>query len=149
MVRSAPARSPAAARLGHGFIAGFLATLLFHQPALALLHGVGVFGGPAFNMQPVPPFGVPAVIQLAFWGGVWGIVFVLVERAIARAPAGYWLGALVFGAVLPTLVLWCVVLPLKGLPVRFRFPGVVVAPVANGLWGLGTALFASVRPGDR
>ena len=145
------ARAAALARLGHGFIAGFLATLLFHQPALALLHGVGLFGRPAFNMQPVPPFGVPAVIQLAFWGGVWGIVFVLVERVIARAPGGYWLGALLFGAVVPTLVLWFVVLPLKGLPVGygFGFPGVLVSPIVNGLWGLGTALFASVRPSDR
>jgi hypothetical protein len=80
MARSAPARSPAAARLGHGFVTGFLATLLFHQPALALMHGVGLFDGPAFNMQPAAPFLVPAVIQLAFWGGMWGIVFVLVER---------------------------------------------------------------------
>jgi hypothetical protein len=149
MARSARARSSAAARLGHGFIAGFLATLLFHQPGLALLHAVGLFGEPAFNMQPVPPFGVSAVVQLAFWGGVWGIVFVLVEPTIARAPTGYGLGALIFGAVVPTLVLWCVVLPLKGLPVRFHFPGVVVAPIANGLWGLGTALFANMRPTDR
>src|SRR6516162_5682329 len=91
MAQPARARWPAAAvaRLGHGFVAGFLATLVFHQSGLALLHRVGLFSGPAFNMQPVPPFGVPAVIQLAFWGGVWGIVFVLVERVVARAPGGY------------------------------------------------------------
>jgi hypothetical protein len=153
MAHPAQARSPAAAlaRLGHGFVAGFVATLLFHQSGVALLHRVGLFGGPAFNMQPVPPFSVPAVIQLAFWGGVWGIVFVLVEGAIARAPGGYWLGAVLFGAVVPTLVLWLVVLPLKGLPVGdgFRFPAALIVPIANGLWGLGTAVFASLRPSDR
>ena len=146
-----PSPAAAVARLGHGFVAGFLATLVFHQPGLALLHRVGLFGGPAFDMQPLPPFGVPAVIQRAFWGGVWGMVFVLVERAIARAPGGYWLGALLFGAVVPTLVLWFVVLPLKGLPVSngFHFPAAPVVPIVDALWGLGTAVFASLRPGDR
>jgi hypothetical protein len=138
----------AAARLGQGFVAGFLATLVFHQPGLALLHRVGLFGEPAFNMQSVPPFGVPAVVQLAFWGGMWGVVFVYVERAFARGPGGYWLGAVLFGAIVPTLVTWFVVLPLKGLPAAFgfRFPRVLVSPIINGLWGLGTALFASLRP---
>ena len=45
------------------------------------------------NTRPVPPFRVPQFISLAFWGGVWGIVFVLVERAVARSPGGYWVGA--------------------------------------------------------
>jgi hypothetical protein len=153
MPQPALPRSPAAmaARLGHGFVAGFLATLVFHQSGLALLHRVGLFGGSAFNMRPVPPFGVPAVIQLAFWGGVWGIVFALVERVISRCPGGYWLGAVLFGAVVPTLVLWFVVLPLKGLPVGngFHFRDVVVALVIHGLWGFGTAVFLSLRPSDR
>jgi hypothetical protein len=40
-----PAPAAAVARLGHGFVAGFLATLVFHQSGLALLHRVGLFGG--------------------------------------------------------------------------------------------------------
>ena len=27
---------------------------------------------------------------LSFWGGVWGILFVLIERWLARFPGGYW-----------------------------------------------------------
>jgi hypothetical protein len=153
MARSSFTRSPAAAvaRLGHGFVAGFLATLLFHQTGLALLHGAGLAGDTAFSMQPVPPFGMPALVQLAFWGGVWGIAFALVERPIGRCPGGYWLGALLFGAVVPTLVFWFVVLPLKGLPVGYgvRFRGVVATLIVDGLWGLGTAMFLRMRPGSR
>jgi hypothetical protein len=153
LAQSASLRSPvaAAARLGHGFIAGFLATLLFHQPGLALLHRLGLFPGIAFDMHGVPPFGVPAVVQLAFWGGVWGIAFAVLRRAIARLPGGYWPGAILFGAVAPTLVLWFVVLPLKGLPVGFgfHFPGLLVAPIVDALWGLGTAVFLRLRPGER
>jgi hypothetical protein len=153
MAQSAAAswRAAAAGRLGHGFVAGFVATLLFHQAGLALLHSAGLAGGGAFSMRPVPPFGVPALIQLAFWGGVWGIAFALLERAIARCPGGYWLGAVLFGAVVPTLVFWFVVLPLKGLPVGYGLSlrGVAVALIIDGLWGFGTAVFLHLRPSVR
>jgi hypothetical protein len=151
MAQPASPRSLAAARLGHGFVAGFLATLVFHQAGLALLHKVGLFGGTAYDMRPVPPFGVPSVISLAFWGGLWGVAFTLAERAIARCPGGHWVGALLFGAILPTLVFWFVVLPLKGFPVGYGFHprGIAVALIADGLWGIGTAIFLSLRVSHR
>ena len=76
---------------------------------------------------------------------MWGIVFVLVEPWLSRSPGGYWVGSIIFGAIFPTLVAWFVVLPLKGLPVGngFHFPGILVGPIVNGVWGLGTALFLS------
>jgi hypothetical protein len=142
--------SASATRLLFGFIAGFIATLVFHQIGLLLLHFAGMTPNMPYNMHPVPPFGLPQLISLAFWGGVWGIVFVLVERYIARSPGGYWIGAIVFGAVFPTLVAWFIVLPLKGLPagLGFHFPGVLVGPIVNGLWGLGTAVFLRWMPGS-
>jgi len=80
---------------------------------------------------------------------VWGIIFVLVEPYLARSPGGYWVAAIIFGAIFPTAVAWFIVRPLKGLPVAdvFRFPGIFIGPIVNGLWGLGTALFLSWMPG--
>jgi len=103
-----------------------------------------------YNLHPVPPFGVPQFISLAFWGGVWGIVFVLIERYLAHSPGGYWVGAIIFGAVFPTLVAWIVVLPLRGLPAGFgfHFPDLLVGPIVNGLWGLGTVVFLKWMPGS-
>jgi hypothetical protein len=150
MAQSASLQSSASAtRLLYGFIAGFIATLVFHQIGLLLLHFAGMTPGMPYNMHRVAPFGVPQFISLAFWGGVWGIVFVLVEPYLAHSPGGYWVGAIVFGAIFPTLVAWFVVRPLKGLPVGeiFRVPGVFVGPIVNGLWGLGTALFLCLTPG--
>jgi hypothetical protein len=152
MAQSARARSPAAAgRLGHGFVAGFLATLLFHQPGLALLHSAGLIGDEGFDMQPVPPFGVPALVQLAFWGGVWGIAFALLERVLARCPGGYWLGAVLFGAVVPPLAFRLVALPIKGLPVGygFSFRSIAAVLIVDGLWGFGTAVLLRIRPSVR
>jgi hypothetical protein len=142
--------SASAVRLLFGFIAGFIATLVFHQIGLLLLHFAGLTPNLPYNMHPVPPFHVPQFVSLAFWGGVWGIVFVLIEGAIARSPGGYWVSAIVFGAVFPTLVAWFVVLPLKGLPAGsgFHWPGLLVGPIVNGLWGLGTAVFLLLMAGS-
>ncbi|HEY3908983.1 MAG TPA: hypothetical protein VGM07_03735 [Stellaceae bacterium] len=135
-------------RLVFGFVAAFFATLIFHQIGLLLLHYAGLTRSWPYDMHPVRPFGVPHVFSLAFWGGVWGIVFVLVERVIASNPMGYWIGAIIFGAVFPTAFSWFVVAPLKGLPLGygFHYPGLWVGPIVNGLWGLGTALFLCLPP---
>jgi hypothetical protein len=141
--------SSSAVLLLFGFIAGFIATLVFHQIGLLLLHFAGLTPRLPYNMHSVSPFHVPQFVSLAFWGGVWGIVFVLVEAAIARSPGGYWIDAIVFGAIFPTLVAWFVVLPLKSLPAGFgfHFPGLLVGPIVNGLWGLGTAVFLLLMAG--
>ena len=56
------------------FIAGFVSTLVFHQGVLWLLYAGGISPRAPWNMTPVPPLNIPAVISLAFWGGLWGIV---------------------------------------------------------------------------
>ena len=49
-----------------GFIAGFLAVLVFHQPVLALLSSLGLAKATLYAMDPTAPFGVPRVISIAF-----------------------------------------------------------------------------------
>lgn len=120
----------------YAFIAGFVSTLCFHQGALGLLHVTGLSPRAPFAMDPVPPFGVPAVISLAFWGGVWGVALWPLLRNLGGGA--YWAWAIGIGAVAPSLVALAVVFPLKGLPVE---PKVVVgALIVNGAWGLGLAV---------
>ena len=139
-----------ARRLLLAFVAGFMATLVFHQGALALLHALGATDRTAFMTTPTKPFGVPQVLSLAFWGGVWGVILAALLRT-ARAGVGYYLTAFVLGAVLPTLVAFFVVAPLKDLPVAGGGdPKIIIgALILNGLWGLGTALFLRVFGGQR
>jgi hypothetical protein len=68
-------------------------------------------------------------------------------RTFARSPGGYWIGAIIFGAIFPDVISWFVVAPLKGLPVGygFHFPGLLVGPIVNGLWGLGMAVILNGR----
>ena len=127
-----------------GFIAGFLATLIFHQLMLAFLRGIGVAPAPflPYSWTATEPFGIPAVLSLSFWGGIWGVVFVLIHGTFPRGSA-YWVTAFIFGAIFPSLVALLVVLPLKGLPVGgSRHASLfVTALLVNGAWGVGTGVY--------
>ena len=125
-----------------GFVAGFLATLTFHQVFIWLLHQAGIAPFSPYNMAAVPPWGIPAVISLALWGGVWGIVFAGISKGF-RHHKGFWVSAFLFGAIFPSLVALLVVAPLKGLPLGggWHWPLLVTAFLANGAWGFGTGAF--------
>ena len=134
-------------RLFFGFIAGFLATLIFHQLTLALLWSIDLAPFGPFPMAATKPFGVPAVFSLAFWGGIWGIVFAWIDSTFP-ARAAYWLAAFLFGAIFPSLIALLVVLPLKGKPLGggWHPPLLITAFLINGAWGVGTGLILRLLP---
>ena len=122
------------------YAAGFLSTLIFHQGVLTLFWLAGALPRVPYDMSAAPPFGVPAVISLAFWGGVWGVVvWVWVRTASGSA---YWWRAVLLGALGPSAVALLLVYPLKGLPVAGGFdPKIIIgALILNGAWGFGVAL---------
>jgi hypothetical protein len=129
-------------KIAGAFLAGFLSTLVFHQGLLAILHQAGATRVAPYVMTPTPPFNVPQVLSTAFWGGVWGVLLWLAVRQF-EGSWRYWVSALVFGALAPTIVAFFVVFPLKGLPVAGGWkPALLVgALMLNGAWGIGTALF--------
>jgi hypothetical protein len=122
------------------FIAGFLSTLVFHQGVLTLLWLSGALPRAPYSMDPAPPLGVPAVLSLAFWGGVWGVALWPLLRNAASGT--YWLRALLIGAVVPSAVALFIVFPLKAMPVAGGWdPRIIIgALILNGAWGLGVAL---------
>ena len=132
-----------------GFVSGAISVLIFHQGALTLLHALALAPRAPFSMAATPPFGVPALWSIAFWGGVWGV---LLAAALRRVHGGaFIIAATIFGAVLPTLVAWFVVAPLKGQPMAAGFAPLAMAigPIVNAAWGFGTgiglALFGEMR----
>lgn len=119
------------------FVAGFLATLIFHQGLFALFYLAGVVPAAPFNLTPVPPLGVPSVVSLAFFGGLWGVAIWAIAGRLNGAL--YWLGHVILGAIGPTAVAMLVVFPMKGLAVSAQtwIGGLIL----NGFWGLGVAVF--------
>lgn len=128
------------------FAAGAIAVLVFQMGMATILHLLGMPTG-AFPMGATKPLGVPQTWSLVFWGGVWGIVFGAVEKYFPK-ESGYWIAAILFGAIFPSLVLWFVVFPLKGIPAAAGGDIVrMTTHVLNhGAWGLGTALLLRWRP---
>jgi hypothetical protein len=122
------------------FLAGFVSTLVFHQGLLHALHLAGQVPRAAWNMAPVPPLGLPSVLSLAFWGGLWGcLLWLLIRRS---AGARRWGFAVLWGALLPSAVALFVVFPMKGMAFAGGWdPKLIVgALLLNGAWGFGVAL---------
>ncbi len=127
--------------IAYAFVGGFLATLIFHQGLVGLLHLLGVLPMQPYNMSATKPFGVPSVISLSFFGGLWGI---LIWRLVRNDPkVKQLIKSIVYGAIGPTLVAFVVVFPLKGIS-----PPLALIPVGlllNGAWGLGVWLFMKIE----
>lgn len=121
------------------FIAGALAVPLGHQLALWALNAAGYIDRAPFAMEATKPFGIPSVISLSFWGGVWGILLGLILERMRGAK--YWVLAAVIGAIAPTLVAGLIVAPLKGIQVGGNSKLLVVGLIVNAVWGLATAVF--------
>jgi hypothetical protein len=81
---------------------------------------------------------VPRIVDLAFWGGLYGILFGL---ALPRLRPPYWLDGLVLG-IIAALVGLFVVAPLKGSPVGggWQVNNWMRSLLINGFWGIGVGL---------
>lgn len=128
------------------FVAGFLSVLVFHQGFLTLWYMMGWSPNPPFPTRITMPLHVPQIWSLAFWGGVWGLVM---GFFVNRWPNGakFWIAAIVFGALAPTLFGRFVLQPLRsGAPITIDalltlWRGFLI----NGMWGLGAGVFLKWR----
>jgi hypothetical protein len=127
-------------RLFLGFLAGLLSHLIFQGAFGSILYAAQVLPALPWSLTPVPPLGVPKTFSLAFWAGLWGLAYALLEPRLT-AHLGWWLGGLVFGA-LPLAVFWFVVLPLKGLGIGggFHLAMVLIGVGFHAAFGIGVAI---------
>lgn len=130
--------SPLLIRILLGSVAAEIAVLTFHQGTIWALISMGLSQGTVYSMVPVPPLGVPRIVNLCFWGGLYGAIYGMVWP---RLTIPSWLSGLCLG-ILASLVGMFVVSSIKGMPVA---NGWVAWPIArsliiNGMWGLGVGL---------
>jgi hypothetical protein len=121
-----------------GFIGAAISVLTFHQFMWAVLYGMDLMP-PPFPMRPIPPLGIPAIANLCFWGGVYGLVYGLAFPTLPRWPN--WLRGLCLGLV-AVLVGWLVVPAIKGTPIGGGWAPITMlrSVLINGFWGVGVGL---------
>jgi len=121
-----------------GFIAAAISVLTFHQGMWALLFAAGLTTMAPYPIRPVPPFGVPLIVDLCFWGGLYGLVFGLLRP---RFTLPLWLCGLIMG-IITALVGMFIVAPIKGMPIASGWmPWPILRSfLINGSWGVGVGL---------
>jgi hypothetical protein len=127
-------------RIMLGFLAGVLSHLIFQGALGASLYAAQLVPSLPWSLAPVPPLGVPRSVSLAFWAGLWGIAYGILEPRLTSL-FGRWLGGLVFGLA-PLLGHWLIALPLKGRGLGGGFNPAVV-PIEVGfhlVFGIGLAV---------
>lgn len=124
-----------------GFLGGAIGVLLFHQVVVLILHLAGAVPFAPYSFKPTIPLGVPQVLSSAFWGGLWGIALAFLMDRLSGADR-LWV-ALLFGALLPTLVAAVIVTPLKGgdMAAWMNPQRIAIGFAVNGAWGIGAGLF--------
>lgn len=124
-------------------VAGVVSMLAFHEGALWALDALGYVSAMPWHTEPATFFDVPGLVWLGAWGALWGLVlWALIRNAQA---AGYYVGALILGAILVTLADLFGVPLLKGHGTDGMMAGlaldhIVTAMILNGVFGLGLAL---------
>ena len=102
--------------LALGFIAGAIAVVTVHDLIRYILYAMGLFPLAPWSMQPSAVTGVPQVLSDMFWGGLWGVLFVLL---LGMIPGGSLpVQGLIYGIVAPAILGVFILVPL----ITGRFP---------------------------
>ncbi len=131
-----------------GFVAGALAVLVFHQLMVLVLHLMGYIPNFPWSLRPIAPFGVPAIINQMFWGGLWGVGFAFLASRIPLA-SDVAKGTL-YGVLGPWLLGNGILVPLfKGGPYLFGLMPMrmIIGALIGAAFGAGVGLLWSALKG--
>src|SRR5262245_26702529 len=100
-------------RIVLGFVAAVIAVLTVHEGVIYLLAMGGYIPNRAWSMTPaIPPWGVPRLVNNAFWGGLWGALFGAIYNWV---PGGMsWLKGLIYGLLIVVVSNWLLLPLIKG-----------------------------------
>jgi hypothetical protein len=126
--------------LALGFAAGAIAVVTVHEFINFILLQAGIFPRVPWSMNPSAVTGVPQIVSDMFWGGVWGILFVVLYNLIPGG--GPTVKGLIFGIVGPAIIGVFILVPLitGRFPLFFGFDPKLIGSVLLILAGFGAAM---------
>ena len=130
-----------------GFLAAAISVVLVHQVIVFILNKLGLWPAKAYSTAPIGQVPVPTIVNSIFWGGMWGVVYVLTRHLLPDLPLVAQ-GAL-FGLLMLVFSNSLAVPLLKGQPIFFGFDFKKILAVALILscFGAGMAIFnEALRP---
>jgi hypothetical protein len=120
-----------------GFVAAAISVIFVHQTIILLLNLAGLTDRTPWSLSPVPPLGIPTLLNAIFWGGFWGSLLALLWNLLPGANAA--LKGLLYGWMI-YLFSNCLILPLiKGQPLFYGFESNRLFTVFLILSGFATA----------
>lgn len=120
-----------------GFLAAALAVLFVHQSIVLVFNKAGWIATKPWSTQPIGPWGAPTIVNSLFWGGLWGVVYALIEKHLPGSAS--WIKGWIFGVGM-ALVSNFTLLPLiKSQPLFMGGDGKKIAAVLAILSGFGIA----------
>lgn len=138
-----------------GFLVGALSVLLFHQGMILILNLMNVIPAMPWSLRPVPPLGVPAILNSMFWGGLWGIGYLVFADRVFRGNV--YLGGILYGLLGPFLLGNGLLVPLikggpllwGGQPMRMAIGAAIASAFGLGLAVLTPLLARAMGRGWR
>jgi hypothetical protein len=126
--------------LALGFVAGAIAVVTVHEFINFILLQAGIFPRVPWSMNPSAVTGVPQIVSDMFWGGVWGIIFVLLYSYIPGG--GPTVKGLIFGILGPAIIGVFILVPLitGRFPLFFDFDPKLIGSVLLILAGFGAGM---------
>ncbi len=128
-------------RLLSAGVAAAAAIILVHQPLIWILKAIGIVTWRSFDLTPLAPFGIPAIVSACFWGAVWGPLIVAVGSRGATGRSHHFRAAII-GAVLTTAVGAALIALGRGAQITgMSAPTALLASLAvNGVWSGATSV---------
>ncbi|MGH6735581.1 MAG: hypothetical protein ACRECX_05825 [Methyloceanibacter sp.] len=123
-----------------GFLAAAIAVVTVHEIINFILLQAGLFPRIPWSMAPAAMTGLPQILSDMFWGGLWGVLFALIQGSI---PGGsLTVKGLIFGLVGPALIGVFILVPLitGRFPLFFGGDPKLIISVLLILGGFGAAM---------
>jgi len=123
-----------------GFLAAAIAVVTVHEIINFILLQAGFFPRVPWSMEPAAVTGLPQILSDMFWGGLWGVLFALIQGSI---PGGsLTVKGLIFGLVGPALIGVFILVPLLTgrFPLFFGGDPKLIISVLLILGGFGAAM---------